>query len=220
MAFGTKKDKDKAVPSKGTQSRMNQADDEQLEGFDPDADAYEVPPPVNDGEHIISIKQADGKDHGEFTTKDKEGEDRKHFHLPLVLTIEGKSDPEKGRIVFDYPNTMPKTTAKGVTTPVATLVRLCGGKATGRPFSDISALKSILSKSSPKLKITTRWEADYDKETKEAYKKGNGGTSLKPYKKGQANFPEVGGVNVPLNVDNEGRALITSARVLKYEKLD
>jgi len=43
---------------------------------------------------------------------------------------------------------------------------------------------------------------------------------LKPYKKGQANFPEVDGVNVPLSVDNEGVALITSARVLKYEAID
>ena len=219
MAFGTKKDKDKGAPAKGNSSRMNQADDEVLEGFDNEADAYDVPPPVSDGEHIVEVKIAEGKDHGEFVTKDEDGNERKHFHLPLVLTLVGKSDPEKGRVVFDYPNTMPKRTAKGVTTPVATLIRRFGGKASGRPFTDIQQLKSILGKSTPKAKIVTRWEADYEKDTKKEYKDKNG-QALKPYKKGQANFPEVDGMHVPLTVDNEGRALMTSARVLSYKGLD
>ena len=216
MAFGTKKDKDREVRGgKAPQSRMNQADDEPLEGFTQEADAYDVPPPVADGEHIVEVKIAEGKEHGEF-----EYEGRKHFHLPLVLTLIGKSDPDKGRFVFDYPNTMPRTTAKGVTTAIATLVRRFGGKASGRPFTDLQALKSILTKSTPKAKIVTRWEADYDKDVKKEYKDAHNGESLKPYKKGQSNFPEVDGVNVPLTVDNEGRALMTSARVLKYEAVD
>lgn len=221
MAFGTKKDKEKTPQtSRGSAtSRMNQADDEQVEGFEPDADAYEVPPPISDGEHIVEVKVAEGKDHGEFTTTNEDGETRKHFHLPLVLTIVGKSDPEKGRIAFDYPNTMPRRTAKGVTTPVATLIRRFGGKASGKPFTDIQALKSLLGKSTPKVKITTRWEADYEKEVKAEHKEKTGET-LKPYKKGQANFPESNGVHVPLTVDNQGRTLMTSARVLSYEAID
>ena len=219
MAFGTKKDKDKAAP-KGNQSRMNQADDEQVEGFDQEADAYEVPPPVADGEHIVEVKLSVTKqDAGEFVTKDEDGAERKHFFLNLVLTIVGKSDPEKGRVIFDTPNTMPRRTAKGVTTAVATLIRRFGGKASGRPFTDIQTLKNILSKSTPKAKVTTRWEATYDKDIREAHKAKTGG-SLKAYKKGQASFPEVDGINVPLSVDNEGRALRTGAAVIKYEAID
>src|SRR5262245_52849114 len=129
MAFGTKKDKEKST-AKGLQSRMSQVDDEQVEGFESEADAYEVPPPVADGEHIVEVKLSETKqDHGEFETKDENGVARKHFFLSLVLTIIGKSDPEKGRVIFDTPNTMPRRTAKGVTTAVATLIRRFGGKA-------------------------------------------------------------------------------------------
>jgi hypothetical protein len=214
MAFGTKKDAKKDAPK--TQSRMSQVDDEQVEGFEAEADAYEVPPPVSDGEHIVEVKLSETKqDHGEFTTKDENGAERKHFFLSLVLTIIGKSDPEKGRVIFDTPNTMPRRTAKGVTTAVATLIRRFGGKATGRPFTDIQTLKNILSKSVPKAKVTTRWEATYDKDVKDA-----AGKRLKPYKKGQASFPESDGIHVPLSVDNEGRALRTGAAVLKYEDID
>jgi len=200
---------------------MSQADDEVIEGFDPEADAYEVPPPVSDGEHIVEIKISESKqDPGDFETTDEDGTKRKHFYLNLALTVVGKSDPEKGRVVFDTPNTMPRRTAKGTTTPVATLIRRFGGKATGKPFADIMTLKNILSKSTPKKKIVTRWEAQYDKETKAAFKEANDGKALKPYKIGQANFPEQDGVHVPLSVDNEGRALRTSAVVRDYIDID
>ncbi len=222
MAFGTKKDKDKNAPAKGTsQSRMNQADDEQIEGFDAEADAYEVPPPVSDGEHIVEVKLSETKqDAGEFVTKDEDGAEKKHFFLNLVLTIIGKSDPEKGRVIFDTPNTMPRRTQKGVTTAVATLIRRFGGKATGRPFADIQTLKSILSRSVPKAKVTTRWEATYDKDVRDAHK-AKTGQSLKAYKKGQATFPEDGdGIHTPLSVDNQGVAVRTGAAVVKYEAVD
>lgn len=215
------KDKHQQQKGRGTgtaaaSSRMSQADDEQVEGFEQEADAFELPPPIDDGKHLVEVKIAEGKDHGEFINIDKEGNERKHFHLPLVLTVIGKSDPQKGRVVFDYPNTMPTTTAKGVTTKVATLIRQFGGKATGRPFSDITILKGILSKSTPKRQIVTRWTADYDKETKAAFKEENG-KGMKPYKVGQANFPEVNGIHIPLTEDNEGRPVRTGAQVVKYE---
>lgn len=220
MAFGKAAKSAPAGKGNAAQSRMNQADDEVLEGFDQEADAYEVPPPVSDGEHIVEVKLSESKqDHGEFTTKDEDGDERKHFFLSLVLTIVGKSDPEKGRVIFDTPNTMPRRTQKGVTTAVATLIRRFGGKASGRPFTDIQTLKGILSKSAPKAKVTTRWEAQYDKDTKAAVK-AETGKSLKPYKVGQVNFPEEDGVHVPLSVDNQGRALRTGAVVMKYEAVD
>ena len=211
MAFGKKDSKVKEQPK----SRMNQADDEQLEGFSPDADAYEVPPPVHDGTHIVEVKLSETKQEiGEFVTEDEDGTEKKHFHLQLILTIIGKSDPEKGRIIFDTINTMPRRTAKGPTTAVATLLRQIGGKASGRPFTDITALKNLLGKSVPKRQVVTQWQTQYDKEQKAEAKKN--GAKLVP-RKGEASFPEVDGIHVPLSADSEGRPVRTAAVVVKYE---
>lgn len=187
--------------------------EEAIEGFSEEADAYEVPPPVNDGEHICSISiSTKNAEIGDF-----EYEGKKHFYLQLSEEIVGKSDVDKGRFLFDTPNTMPRKTQKGVTTAVATLIRLFGGKATGRPYSDITTLQGILSKKKPLVKVTSQWQAQYDSDVKKAYKAEHG-SSLKPFKKGQANFPEdSSGRNTPIDTDDKGVGVRTSAVVVKYE---
>ncbi len=185
--------------------------DEPIEGFDEGADAYAAPPPIDDGLYLAKLSIS--KNNSEVVPF--KFQDKTQYYLQLAAQIQDPGGPFDERLVFDMINTMPTKTADGkVTTRVASLLKVLGQKATGRPYADAVALKEALS-TEPFARVKTQWQFQFDKE----YQKGEDGKRRKGLK-GQKNFPESeGGRHLVLN-ELQGMGGRTQAAVVRYEKAE
>lgn len=229
-AFSTSQNQTAADPGKAAAEAVAiDLDDPELLAFEFETnsgvDAYELPPPVDDGKYRVKLKQIDVKDAKgnvvRWAVKKKEGtNDGKPYAYTAIeaqiLQPGGKFDGLKVRDSFI--STMKNKRNGGV--PVVTILDALGVKVPQK--ANAKELMELLLKTlagEPELVIETAWEGQVSQEEAELYKaKG----LYPPTVRGQHRFPEVSGVR---QVETEvqgglGKHVVRAqSRIIRYFKL-
>jgi hypothetical protein len=229
-AFTTAQTQTTADPGKAAAEAVAiDLDDPELLAFEFETnsgvDAYEMPPPVDDGKYRVKLKQIDVKDAKgnvvRWAVKKKEGtnEGRPYAYTAIeaqILQPGGKFDGLKVRDSFI--STMKNKRNGGV--PVVTILDALGVKVPQK--ANAKELMELLLKTlagEPELVIETAWEGQVSQEETELYKaKG----LYPPTVRGQHRFPEVSGVR---QVETEIQGTLgkhnvrAQSRIIRYFKL-
>lgn len=188
-------------------------------------DAYEMPPPVDDGKYRVKLKQIDVKDAKSnvvrWAVKKKEGtNDGKPYAYTAIeaqiLQPGGKFDGLKVR--DNFISTMKNKRNGGV--PVVTILDALNVKVPSK--ANAKELMELFIKTlagEPELVIETAWEGQVSQEESDLYKaKG----LYAPTVRGQHRFPEVSGVR---QVETEVQGTLgkhnvrAQSRIIRYFKL-
>lgn len=188
-------------------------------------DAYELPPPVDDGKYRVKLKQIDVKDAKSnvvrWAVKKKEGtNDGKPYAYTAIeaqiLQPGGKFDGLKVR--DNFISTMKNKRNGGV--PVVTILDALNVKVPSK--ANAKELMELFIKTlagEPELVIETAWEGQVSQEESDVYKaKG----LYAPTVRGQHRFPEVSGVR---QVETEVQGSLgkhnvrAQSRIIRYFKL-
>lgn len=181
---------------------LDNVEEQELEGFDPETEYFSAPPPVDDDTYSVMIKQQDGKPIQGKT--DKNG--NSYYTLSLEARIvSGKLTASKfaDRPLFDNPTTI---ILRG-STKVAGILQALGTRPASSGAGQIKQLALAL-QANPVATVRTRWEAQY---------KNAEGKYENVVKAGQRNFPQDSKGNYQHIVEApDGNDVVAQARIIAY----
>ncbi len=177
-----------------------------LENFDPEANAYAPPPPVDDGTYLTRIKFSErevGKQWQQRQYKDRDG-----HYLQTRLTLEILEGPFEGRLIFDE-GFMSTGTWNSEASNVSSLCIVLGYQdelRNCRSHEDVARVLTQALSGNAIARATTRWIAKY---------KLSDGTFEKI--KGQKNFPFENGKYIPFITNSEtNEAVPARVEVIRF----
>ena len=172
--------------------------------LNPDGDAFAGLAPIGDGEHVAVLTLGNrGTQLG--TTKDG----RKYIMTHLQATIQ---EGEKKFTVFDTVSTLVQESSG--TSRMAGVLRAAGETVPARTtIADLARQFAQFIAGSPRVLITTRWEAQYQLPAEPGQTKGK----YKTFLRGQRKFPENGNGGFVSEVKApDGTLVKAQAVVTKY----
>ena len=148
--------------------------------FDPDADAFAGPAPLNDGEHIVTLKLSN---QGVISGVSGKGVPYTMVNIEATVTDEG--DAQNNYKVFD--SASPSVSEFTGTSRIAGIMQVLGADipARGKQSDLVRAFVDTLN-GSPQCKVTTKWEG-FCADCPNPKKDGALGLVVV---RGQRNFPE------------------------------
>jgi hypothetical protein len=187
-----------------TLEQLEQETGEQIEGFEPTADPFAGPPPVPDGEYVVTLSLGD-KEAITKRTSGKSGKD--YYQVRVVAKIVDPTGKVDGRYVFDRVNTVIFGNSRS--TRVAGVLQALGIMAQPSDAVQAAQLAKAL-KGSPQCRIKTRWETQCK----------NGEGKYITLFKGQKNHPVLeDGSHSFTTTTPEGDDVNAQVVVVNYKKL-
>lgn len=186
-------------------SNLKLGPETELEGFDPEADNTQAPPPPDDGTYVFSYKLQQGPYGGV-----KQDSETKVFKVAVDATIVdgGKFD---GRHLFP---TLSTKVRKDGTTTIGTFLRGNGIKPPTTDVGQVAAVVEFL-QGEPQGRATTRWRSSY---------RTGEGDSIEfhdMFKGGQRRHPSDGnGGFKHINKNELGEQVIAKAEIVRYAPIN
>jgi len=143
--------------------------------FNPEADAFSMPPPPDDGVHRVSL--------GYGSARVQQGV-AKTGKMYIMFHLQMNPVDEKGWAVFDRPSTM--VFGSSGTSRVAGIIKAVTGQpAKSRDVVSLAKELDALIQGERTVKVETQWVASCNH--------GEDGGKYKVFKRGQTKFPKLGG---------------------------
>jgi hypothetical protein len=151
--------------------------EEEIDGFDPEADPFAGPPPVDDGKYLVKLTLNEKRPVEKKPRTDGLGN---YFRIGVVAVIQDPGGKFDGRMLFDDASTLPF--GNSGSTRVAGILKALNVKplpsASGQALQLCKALEA-----GPAATVKTQWEVSY-KEDDGSWKRIKGQKNFLKYPNG------------------------------------